>query len=268
MIGAIIGDIVGSRFELDNYRAKDFELFTKDCVITDDSVMSLALAKAVMDYKNNGGDLSENAVVNMQEYGREYRGYGYGGNFYYWIYSDNPKPYNSFGNGAAMRVSACAFAAESRDDALMMSDCVTAVTHNHIEGIKGARATVDAIWLAKNGKSIPEIKEHICKNYYKIDFTIDEIRPDYQFNETCQNTVPQALEAFFESDSFEDALRTAISVGGDSDTLAAITCSVAEAYYGVPQEIYNTAITYLDPKLKGVLSEFEGQFGNNILKEK
>ena len=163
-----------------------------------------------------------------------------------------------------MRVSACGFAAESLEDALYMSDCVTAVSHNHPEGLKGARAVVEAIWMARNGRSIPEIKAHICENYYNIDFTIDEIRPTYRFNETCQETVPQALEAFFESKSFEEALRIAVSTGGDSDTLAAITCSVAEAYYGVPKALYEGAVRYLDPALRETLEAFEIQYGKNM----
>lgn len=266
MIGAIIGDIVGSRFEFNNHKSKNFKLFDRNCVITDDSIMSLAIAKAIMDFKKSGGMLDKKATIYMQQLGRDYPGYGYGFGFYKWIFSDTPLPYNSYGNGAAMRVSACGYAADSQKDALFMSDAVTGVTHNHAEGIKGARAVADAIFLAKKGKTIDELKKHICKHYYKIDFTIDEIRPHYQFNETCQNTVPQALEAFFESDSFEDALRTAISVGGDSDTLAAITCSIAEAYYGVPQDIYNNAVKYLDKTLRSILEEFEEKYGDNVIR--
>ena len=266
MIGAIIGDIVGSRFEFDNYRAKDFELFNKNCIITDDSIMTLAIAKAVMDFKKYGSNLESKAVIYMQQLGREYPGYGYGFGFYKWIFSDNPIPYNSYGNGSAMRVSACGYAADSQKDALFMSDAVTGVTHNHIEGLKGAGAVADSIFLAKKGKTKEELKKHICDNYYKIDFTIDEIRSDYQFNETCQDTVPQALEAFFESDSFEDTLRTAISIGGDSDTLAAITCSISEAYYGVPQDIYNNAVKYLDSRLRSILEEFEEKYGDNVIR--
>lgn len=264
MIGAIIGDIAGSRFEFHNYRKKDFTLFTKECFPTDDSIMSLAVAKAVLDYKTNGADLSEAAVRWMQKIGRPYPSCGFGGNFFHWIYSDHPKPYNSFGNGAAMRVSACGFAADTLEEALQMSDSVTAMTHNHLEGMKGARATTAAIFLAKTGASMPEIRQHITEQYYPLDFTIDEIRPVYQFNETCQGTVPQAIEAFLESDSFEDAIRTAVSVGGDSDTLAAITGSIAEAYYGVPQALYDSAAAYLDSLMQELLHTFEAVYGTNI----
>ena len=261
MIGAIIGDIVGSRFEFNNYRAKDFELFTSDCFFTDDSIMSLAIGKALLEAKGESDATLEAKTIHyMQLIGRPYPHCGYGGRFYDWMYTDNPKPYNSFGNGAAMRVSACAYVAQSLEQALHFSDIVTAVSHNHEEGLKGARATTAAIYMALQGASMAEIKEHIVNNYYALDFTIDEIRESYYFNETCQETVPQALEAFFESSSFEDALRIAISVGGDSDTLAAITCSVAEAFYGVPQVIRTQAESYLDDRLLTVLRDFESQY--------
>lgn len=261
MIGAIIGDIVGSRFEFNNYRAKDFELFTSDCFFTDDSIMSLAIGKALLEAKGKSdATLEAKSIHYMQLIGRPYPHCGYGGRFYDWMYTDNPKPYNSFGNGAAMRVSACAYVAQSLEQALHFSDIVTAVSHNHEEGLKGARATTAAIYMALQGASMAEIKEHIVNNYYALDFTIDEIRESYYFNETCQETVPQALEAFFESSSFEDALRIAISVGGDSDTLAAITCSVAEAFYGVPQVIRTQAESYLDDRLLTVLRDFESQY--------
>lgn len=264
MIGAIIGDIAGSRFEFHNYRKKDFEIFHKDCSATDDSIMSLAVAKAVLMHKTEGKDLEKAAVYYMQKYGRSYPHRGYGGGFRNWLRSEHPEPYNSFGNGAAMRVSACAYAADTLEEALEMSDAVTCVTHNHPEGLKGARATTAAIFLARKGTSIAEIRKHIEQNYYPLAFTIDEIRPTYRFNETCQGTVPQGIEAFLESESFEDALRTAVSLGGDSDTLAAITCSIAEAYYGVPKDMYKRALLYLDKKLMSLLFAFEKQYGDSI----
>lgn len=258
MIGAIVGDIVGSIYEFDNHRGKVFPLFKKGCFATDDSIMTLAIAKALMHSDGDMELLSKNAVRYMREVGRPYPNCGYGGSFLRWMYSKNPKPYDSFGNGAAMRVSPVAYRSTSLQNALEMSDAVTRVTHNHPEGLKGARATTAAIWLALNGEKKCGIKSFIEHNYYKIDFTLDEIRPSYQFNETCQDTVPQALEAFFESTSFEDAIRNAISIGGDSDTLAAISGAVADAYYGVPEDIFNKAITYLDPMLKHILMEFNG----------
>lgn len=257
MIGAIIGDIVGSRFEWHNYRAKDFELFTDDCFATDDSIMTLAIGKALMSSKPDWSDLGEQAVRCMQEVGRPYPRCGYGGRFWNWMYSNNPQPYHSFGNGAAMRVSACGFMAKSLEEAKALSKAVTEVTHNHPEGIKGAKATVVAIYMARSGSKLEQIREVIDREYYPMDFTLEEIRSTYRFNETCQNTVPQALMAFFESTSFEDAIRNAISVGGDSDTLAAITGGIAEAYYGVTEEIKQKAIGYLDKRLLGIYAHYE-----------
>lgn len=262
MIGAIIGDIVGSRFEWNNYRHKDFELFTSECFATDDSIMTLAVAKALMTSKPDWRDLGKRAVQCMQEVGRPYPDCGYGGSFWRWMYSNDPKPYNSFGNGAAMRVSACGFVAKSLEEAKQLSKTVTEVTHNHPEGIKGAEATVVAIYMARSGSSIEAIREVINREYYHMNFTLDEIRPSYQFNETCQGTVPQALMAFFESSSFEDAIRNAISIGGDSDTLAAITGGVAEAYYGVPVELKAQAKTYLDAELLEILNQYESATGH------
>lgn len=260
MLGAIIGDIVGSRFEWNNYRAKDFEFLTYKCFFTDDSVMSLAVAKAILSSKKDHSDLSANAIKYMQEIGRPYPDCGYGGSFYEWIYAKDPKPYNSFGNGAAMRVSACGFAAKDITDAKIMSNMVTRISHNHKEGLKGAEATAVAIVLAREGKNILEIRDYINDNYYPMNFTLDEIRNSYEFNETCQNTVPQAMMAFFESTNFVDAIRNAISIGGDSDTLAAITGGIAEAYYGIPTEIRKHALTFLDERLLNILIDFENVY--------
>lgn len=257
MLGALIGDIVGSRFEWDNYKAKDFELFTKKCFPTDDSIMSLAIAKAILQAKEDHSDLPVLAVRYMQELGRLYPDAGYGGSFRRWLWEDDPKPYNSFGNGSAMRISAVGFAAKTLEEGKAMSKLVTAVTHNHPEGLKGAEATVVAIFLARTGKSLQEIREVIDKEYYPMDFTLDGIRPTYDFDVTCQGTVPQALMAFFESTDFEDAIRNAISLGGDSDTMAAITGGVAEAYYGIPMNIREKALTFLDERLTKILLDFE-----------
>lgn len=260
MIGAIIGDIVGSRFEWNNHRSKDFEFLTQECFFTDDSVMSLAVCDALMRAGSDGSDLGSRAVESMQRIGRPYPHCGYGGAFYQWMYSDNPSPYHSYGNGAAMRVSGCGYAAASVEEARCLSKAVTEVTHNHPEGIKGAEAVAVAVFLARRGKSLPEIRDYVLENYYAIDFTLDSIRSTYQFNETCQGSVPQAFEAFFESTGFEDAIRNAISIGGDSDTLAAITGAVAGAYYGVPTDIRKDAITFLDERLLNILLEFENRY--------
>ena len=256
MIGAIVGDVVGSRFEFNNCRSKEFTLFTEECFTTDDSIMTLAVADAIM--RSNGvKDLSKCAVRSMQTIGRSYPHCGYGGRFHSWMFSDDPQPYNSLGNGAAMRVSPVAWFANSLDECIEMSKAVTEVTHNHPEGIKGAEATAVAIWMARHGSTKEEIKKEIESKYYPLDFTIDEIRPTYHFSEKIQNTVPQAIEALLESNGFEDAIRTAISLGGDSDTIAAITGSIAEAYYGVPENIREDAESYLDDRLYVILKRAE-----------
>ena len=257
MIGAIIGDIVGSRFEFDNHRSKKFDLFTFYNFFTDDSVMTIAIGKALLDVGKDYSNLSKRAVYNMQKIGRRYPDCGYGSNFYHWVFSDNPKPYNSYGNGSAMRISAVGHVANSIKEAIELSKRVTEVTHNHPEGLKGAEATAVAIYLARTGYDILEIGNYINENYYPMNFKLDDIRETYQFNESCQGTVPQAIQAFLESNSFEDAIRNAISVGGDSDTLAAITGSIAAAYYGVPVDLREQAMIFLDKSLLKILMEFE-----------
>jgi len=260
MLGAIIGDIVGSRFEWDNIKTKEFDLLTYRCSVTDDSIMSLAIAKAILACGGDFNKLGELAVQCMQEVGRPYPLCGYGGMFRKWMYSDKPKPYNSFGNGAAMRVSACGWAASTLEEAKLLAKKVTEVTHNHPEGIKGAEATTAAIFLARTGKHLLEIRDYIHDHYYPMNFTLDGIRDSYEFNETCQGTVPQAIMAFLESTRFEDAIRNAISIGGDSDTLAAITGGIAEAYYGIPTELRKHALTYLDERLMKILVDFENKY--------
>ncbi|CAI3270076.1 hypothetical protein CIRMBP1204_00232 [Enterococcus cecorum] len=260
MLGAIIGDIVGSRFEWNNYKDKDFEFLTYKCFPTDDSIMSLAIAQAIMVSKKDHSNLSENAIECMQRVGRNYPDCGYGTTFKDWIFSNDPKPYNSYGNGAAMRVSAAGFAANSLDEAKELSRMITEVSHNHPEGIKGAEATAVAIYMAKSGSSILEIRDYINEKYYPMNFSLDEIRDTYKFDESCQGTVPQALQVFFESTGFEDAIRNAISIGGDSDTIAAICGGIAEAYYGIPTDIRKHALTFLDQNLMQLLILFENKY--------
>lgn len=260
MIGALIGDIAGSRFEFNNHRSKDFDLLNRDCEFTDDSILSLAIAKAILAFKAGEGDLSSLAAKYMREIGRHYPNVSWGGRFRDWLYSDTMGDYRSYGNGAAMRASACGFAADSIEEAIALAKAVTTVTHSHPEGLKGAEATAVAVYLAKTDHSILEIRDYIDEHYYKIGFKLDDIRATYPFDESCQGTVPQALEAFFESTSFEDAIRNAISIGGDSDTIAAIVGGVAEAYYGVPTNIRKHAITFLDERLLNLLVEFENQY--------
>ena len=260
MIGAIIGDIVGSRFEFNNHKSKDFSLFSNECSYTDDSVMTLALGDAILRCNGDYSKLQSWAVSRMRELGRRYYDAGYGARFYDWIFSSYPRPYNSCGNGAAMRISGVGFAARTLDECKEMSRTVTEVTHNHPDGIRGAEATATAIFMARQGALIPEIKKVFTEKYYPIPFTLDSIRPDYPWGALCSNTVPQAMEAFFESTSFEDAIRNAISLGGDSDTIGAITGGVAEAYYGVPDELREKALPYLTCELREILERFETAF--------
>ncbi len=262
MLGALAGDICGSVYEWDNIKTKDFELFKDRCFLTDDSYMTAALAKAILECRGDYDRLPALAVKWMQQTGRMYPDAGYGFSFFEWLWLKNPVPYNSFGNGSAMRVSACAYAADSLVEALSLSRKVTEVTHNHPEGIKGAEAVTAAIWMALHGSSIQEIREYVDKNYYPMNFTLNEIRPSYSYDITCQGTVPQAITAFLESTGFEDALRNAVSIGGDSDTVAAITGSIAEAYYGIPEDIRKTVLSYADDFISGIIREFEARFGS------
>lgn len=268
LFGAIIGDIVGSRFEVYAHKSKQFELLTDECRATDDSMMTIAIAKALMDAEktmqegSNDSEryyyqvLRETAIQAMQEIGRKYPDRGYGGMFAKWIFSDEPQPYQSFGNGSAMRVSPVAYVAQTEEELRKLSKIVTEVTHNHPEGLKGAEATALAIFMARTGSTKVEISNKISEEYYSLDFTLDEIRDSYTFDATCQGSVPQAIVAFLESTSFEDAIRNAISLGGDSDTLAAITGSIAEAYYGIPKQIHDKAFSYLDDELISICCEW------------
>ncbi len=254
MLGAIVGDIVGSIYEFDNHRSKEFPLFGKKCKFTDDTVLTIAVADSLM---NNG-----NYAEYIKSYARQYPWAGYGGMFTRWIRSDDMEPYNSWGNGSAMRVSAVGFAFDDLQSVVSEAKCSAEVTHNHPEGIKGAQATAVAIYMARKGQSKEQIKAAIAKSFsYDLDRTLDEIRPVYQFNESCQETVPEAIIAFLESTDFEDAIRNAISLGGDSDTLACITGGIAEAFYGgVPQDIAKKALSYLPENLREVVKEFRTRY--------
>lgn len=259
MIGAIIGDIVGSVYEFDNIHTKDFELFAdhhgKSCFFTDDTVMTCAVAKALLDCEDPE-TLPELTVRTMREVGQPYPRCGYGGRFCRWMYSKDPKPYGSYGNGAAMRVSPVGFLADSLEEALDLARKVTAVTHNHPEGLKGAEATAAVIYLARTGRSKEQIRSYVREHYYSLEETLDEIRPFYRHNETCQETVPQAIQCFLEGEDFEDVIRNCISLGGDSDTLAAIAGAMAEAFFGVPDELRDKALEYLDENLTDIFWEF------------
>ncbi len=267
MIGAIIGDIAGSRFEghRKNIKTKDFDLLSPRCHYTDDTCMTAAVAWALVHSDGNLEQLNDAAVLCMRCIGYRFPHRGYGGRFGAWLHAREPQPpYESFGNGAAMRVSPCGFAATSLEEALDMAQKVTEVTHNHPEGIRGAKATTAVVWLARQGKSMDEIREHVRKYYYPLEETLDEIRPDYTFDVTCQGSVPQAIEAFLEATDFEDAIRNAISIGGDSDTIAAITGGMAEAKFGVPEALWRQALPFLDYPFLPILENFKRRFGYTI----
>ena len=250
MLGAIAGDVIGSIYEFDNIKSKSFTLIDSSCRFTDDSVLTVALADALL----SGDDF---AAV-MRRYYRRYPGAGYGMGFHRWAASEASGPYNSWGNGAAMRISPVGHAFDSLDETLAQAARFTAVTHSHPEGIKGAQATASAIFLGRHGRSKTDIRLYIQERFkYDLSATLDSIRPDYRFDESCQGTVPQALIAFLESVDFEDAIRNAVSLGGDTDTLACITGGVAEAFYGgVPEHIAGRILEVLDVPLREVTSRF------------
>ena len=253
MIGAIIGDIVGSVYEWKRIKTKSFEFFSDNGFVTDDSVCTAAVADALLDDRE--------PAQALQDWCRRYPDASYGGSFASWIWMDPPRPYNSFGNGAAMRVSPAAYLnRDTLSAALAASDLVTAVTHNHPEGLKGARATTHAIWLAFQGEPAIDIRTTVADAYaYDLTRTVDDIRPGYEFNEICQTTVPEAITCALESDSFEDAIRNAISLGGDSDTLAAIAGPIAEALHGIPADIQATAEARYIPA--DILSKVREMYG-------
>ena len=252
IIGAIIGDIVGSRFEfMEECKSTDFWLFTELSDFTDDTVMTVAVA----DWLLNGRDL----VESMRDWGRRYRYRGYGGMFQSWLlFRTDPQPYGSYGNGSGMRVSPVGFYAQSLEEALDLAKQSAEVTHNHPEGIKGAQAIASAIYLARTGKSKDYIREYIrCTFEYDLYRTCDEIRPNYYFNETCQGSCPEAIIAFLESNSYESAIRLAVSLGGDTDTIACMAGGIAAAYYGIPDRLVERALTYLPEDMLEIIRKFD-----------
>lgn len=258
MIGALTGDIVGSIYEWDNIKSTEFDLFQDHCFFTDDSILTVALADSILTGVGYGKKL--------HEYYRKYPDAGYGRHFRGWASQSRVLPaYNSCGNGAAMRISPAGWAYGTLKETLIKAREFTAVTHNHPEGIKAGETTASAIFLARTGSSKREIRKFIEESFdYDLSQSCDEIRPDYQFDATAQGTTPQAIIAFLESTDFESAIRLAISLGGDSDTLACITGSIAEAYYGVPVDICNSTISYLDEHLLKVTTDFIGKFNARV----
>ena len=249
MIGAIAGDIIGSIYEHWPIKTKEFPLFNDRCSFTDDTVLTVAIADAIL--------TDRSYRQSLQQIGKMYPHAGYGGTFVQWLHSDNPQPYNSWGNGSAMRVSPVGFAFQSEADVLLNAKLTAQVSHNHPEGIKGAQATALAIFLAKSGSEKKQIRKRISDEFgYDLNRTVDDIRPKYAFDVSCQGTVPEALVAFIDSDSYEDAVRNAISLGGDSDTLACITGGIAEAFYGVPDHIREEVCKQLTPDLLKIVERF------------
>ncbi len=255
MMGAIAGDVAGSIHEFEGIKTKDFELFGPDNFFTDDTVMTVAVADAMLD----GGDIE----CKMQEWGRAYPGKGYGGFFLRWLHSEDPQPYGSYGNGSAMRASPAGWLAESEAQCVAFARASAAPTHDHPEGIRGAEATAWAIWGARTGASAKVLREGIARRYgYDLSRTCDEIRPDYAFDESCQGTCPQAFTAALEAEDFEDAIRLAVSLGGDADTLGAIAGSIAEARFGIPESIRARTLEYLDARLLKVVARFYAELAH------
>ena len=257
MIGAIIGDVVGSRFEFHNYLDKDFDFFAPRCRFTDDTVMTCAVAQALMDSRPDHSDLYEKTVYAMQRIGRQFPDCGYGARFIDWMFSSDPKPYGSYGNGSAMRISPVGFAARDIDEAKRLSREVTRVSHDHPEGLKGAEAAAVAIVMARLGSGTDEIRSAM-EEYYDLSETVDGYRRKWQGHgrEICQVSLPQALVCFFEGDSYEDVIRNCVSIGGDTDTIAAIAGGIAEAYYGVPEDMKTNVRGFLDSRLLRITDAF------------
>lgn len=276
MYGAILGDMVGAPYEFDRGgKSKNFKFWSNGCRYTDDSVMSIAVADALIRAGLDGtkSKIKKAVVAAMQDWGRRYPDAGYGGAFRGWLRNPDPKPYNSWGNGSAMRVSAVGWLYDSLERTREVARLTAEVTHNHPEGIKGAEATVSAIFMARNGASKKEIREYITDEFhYDLSRTCDEIRPTYRHVESCQETVPEALTAFLEGEDFEDVIRTAVSLGGDCDTLTCIAGGIAEAFYGIPHEMKTEVRSRLEEDMREVLDAFDGlrrlesSYGDDYLK--
>lgn len=272
MWGAVIGDIIGSAFEWHNVKTTEFELFSKETRFTDDTVMTVAVADAILNIEHHKNPMHYAAqrkmtyACKLREYGRKYPDAGYGEMFNQWLSSQEPKPYRSYGNGSAMRVSPIGFAFHSLDQVLKEAEMSACVTHNHREGIKGAKAVASAVFIARTGGSKSDILSYVQKQFhYHISGRLDDIRPTYQFDSSCQGSVPHAMIAFLESENFEDAIRKAISIGGDSDTIACIAGAIAHAFYKkIPEHMIDRSRLILDYGLKRIIDEFNVQYGITI----
>lgn len=261
MYGAILGDMIGSPYEFDQgNKTKDFPLFSPNSTYTDDTVMTLAVAEAFLDGGEDIRKLRSRLIERMRHYGRAFPYRGYGAKFVFWLRAWHPKPYGSYGNGSAMRVSSVAWLYEDLETVRAMARLSAEVTHNHPEGIKGAEATAAAIFLARRGRTKAEIKAYVEENFhYDLSRSCDQIRPTYHHVESCQETVPEAITAFLEGESFEDVIRTAVSLGGDCDTLTCIAGSIAEGFYGVPENLKQECRDRLPEQLRKVLLRFDGR---------
>ena len=260
MLGALTGDIIGSVYEWDNIKGKDFPLFQSACRMTDDSVMTAAVASAIL--VAGGEDLEgfrRILVEEMQRLGSKYPEAGYGRRFERWLKTRNPEPYHSFGNGSGMRVSPVAWAAKSMEECLTLARVSAEVTHDHPDGIAGACTVAGAVYLARTGAGKDVIRTFV-ESYYPLDFTLDDIRADYAFDVSCGGSVPQAMEAFLESESFEDAIRNAVSIGGDSDTIACMTGGVAEAFYGIPDSIRTQVLPFVTGEVRAIYDRFSVRY--------
>lgn len=261
MYGAIIGDIIGSRFEFDRgSKSREFELFTPRCNFTDDTVMTVAVAEALM---NAGKDSDEKTIKSeliksMKMWGQRYPDAGYGGRFIRWVLSEEPKPYGSYGNGSGMRVSSVGWLYDSLERTRVVARWTAEVTHNHPEGIKGAESVAAAIFMARNGASKDEIKKYIEDEFgYNLNRTLDEISPSYHHVEDCMRTMPEAFTCFLEADSYEETVRNVMYIGGDTDTLAAIAGAVAEASWGIPEDIIDSGMNFLSSDILDVVLKFK-----------
>jgi len=249
MLGAITGDIAGSIYEFSPIKHKNFELFSPKSHFTDDTVLTVAIAKSIID--------NESYLKNIINFARKYPNAGYGGFFREWIHGDTHNPYNSWGNGSAMRVSPIGFAFDTKEKVLKEAKKSAEITHNHPEGIKGAQAVALAIYLARNKASKEEIRQEISTRFgYDLNRSVDEIRPFYRFEVSCQKSVPESIICFLDSTSFEDAIKNAISLGGDADTMGAIAGSIAEAYYGIPESIKKQTLSYLPIEFRETIDRF------------
>ena len=264
MYGAILGDMIGAPYEFDRSgKTKDFPLFTADSQFTDDTVMTIAVAEALLEARGRTPSETGGLLVrSMQKWGRKYPNAGYGARFIRWLWAEDPQPYGSFGNGSAMRVSAAGWLYDTLEETRRMARRTAQVTHDHPEGIKGAEATACAIFLARTGSGKEEIREYIRREFgYGLTRTCDEIRPGYHHVESCQETVPEAITAFLEGTGFEDVIRTAVSLGGDCDTLTCIAGSIAEAFYGVPAGLKAECRARLPADILEVLDRFDAARG-------